>query len=122
KVADLVPALANVPRLGDELHAIDDGVLLDEVEERGETVDLVKLAREGGREVEAKSVDVHLGDPVPQRVHDQLQRVRVSHVEAVAGACRVVVVALVLGDEAVGGSVVYALEAQGRSEVAALRG
>src|SRR3546814_3308756 len=91
EVADLVAALANVPGLGDELHLADDRVLVDEVEERGEAVDLVELAGQGRRQVEAEPVDVHLGDPVPQRVHDQLQRVGVSHVEAVTGAGGVVV-------------------------------
>src|SRR5205823_1855372 len=33
EVADLVTALPDVPRLGDELHPADDGVLLDEIEE-----------------------------------------------------------------------------------------
>ena len=33
EVADLVPTLADVPRLGDELHGTDDRVLLDEIEE-----------------------------------------------------------------------------------------
>src|SRR3546814_9384977 len=55
-------------------------------EERGEAVDLVALAGQGRRQVEAEPVDVHLGHPVAQRVHDQLQRVGVSHVEAVRSA------------------------------------
>src|SRR3546814_12900132 len=91
EVADLVAALANVPGLGDELHLADDRVLVNEVEERGEAVDLVELAGQGRRQVEAEPVDVHLGHPVAQRVHDQLQRVGVSHVEAVTGAGGVVV-------------------------------
>ena len=37
-------------------------------------------------QVEAEPVDVHLDHPVAQRVHDQLQRVRVAHVQAVPGA------------------------------------
>ena len=93
EVADLVAALADVPRLGDELHLADDRVLLDEVEERRQPVDLVELAGQRGGEVEAEPVDVHLGHPVAQRVHDQLQHVRVAHVQAVAGAGVVDVVA-----------------------------
>ena len=65
---------------------------------------------------------MHLGDPVAQRVHDQLDRVRVPHVEGVAGAGVVHVVALVVLDEAVVGRVVDALEAQRRTEVVALGG
>ena len=101
EVADLVAALADVPRLGDQLHLADDRVLLDEVEERRQPVDLVELAGEGGGEVEAEAVDVHLGHPVAQAVHDQLQHVRVAHVEAVAGAGVVEVEAPVVVDEPV---------------------
>ena len=81
EVADLVAAGADVPRLGDQLDLADDRVLLHELEERREPVDLVELAGQRRGEVEAEAVDVHLGDPVAQRVHDQLQRVRVAHVE-----------------------------------------
>jgi hypothetical protein len=92
EVADLVATVADVPRLGDELDLADDRVLLDEVEERRELVDLVELPGQRGREVEPEAVDVHLGDPVAQRVHDELQHVRAAHEQAVAGAGRVVVV------------------------------
>ena len=87
EVADLVAALADVPRLGDQLDLRDHRVLLDEVEERREPVDVVQLAGQRRGEVEAEPVDVHLGHPVAQAVHDQLQHVRVAHVQAVA-ACR----------------------------------
>src|SRR5690606_19473650 len=79
EATDLVAALAQVPRLGDELDLGDHRVLLDDVEEGGEPVDLVQLAGERGGQVETEAVDVHLGDPVPQRVHDHLQRVRRAH-------------------------------------------
>ena len=86
EVADLVAARTDVPRLGDQLDLADHRVLLDEVEERGQPVDVVELARERRGEVEPEPVHVHLDDPVAQRVHDQLQGVRVAHVEGVAGA------------------------------------
>ena len=101
EVADLVAARADVPRLGDQLDLADHRVLLDEVEERRQPVDVVELAGQGGGEVEPEAVDVHLGDPVAQRVHDQLQRVRVAHVQRVAGAGVVHVVARVVVDQAV---------------------
>ena len=63
EVADLVAALADVPRLGDELHLADDRILLDEVEERRQPIDVVQLARERRRQVEAEAVDVHLDAP-----------------------------------------------------------
>ena len=120
EVADLVAALADVPRLGDELDLADDRVLLDEVEERRQPVDVVQLAGERGGQVEAEAVDVHLGHPVPQAVHDQLQHVRVAHVQAVAGARVVHVVARVVGVEPVVGGVVDAPERQHRAQVVAL--
>jgi hypothetical protein len=58
EVADLVAAGPDVPRLGDQLHLREDGVLVDDVEERGEPVDVVELARQSRREVEAEPVDM----------------------------------------------------------------
>ena len=93
EVADLVAALADVPRFGDQLDLADHRILLDEIEERRQSVDVVELAGQRGGQVEAEPVDVHLEHPVPQRVHDQLQGVRMAGVEAVAGAGEVLVVA-----------------------------
>ena len=89
----------------------DHRVLLDEVEERAQPVDLVELPGQRRGEVEAEAVDVHLRHPVAQRVHDQLQHVRVPHEQAVAGAGGVVVVRRVAVDEPVVGGVVDAAEA-----------
>ena len=122
EVADLVAARADVPRLGDQLHLADDRVLLHELEERRQPVDVVELAGQRRGEVEAEAVDVHLGDPVAQRVHDQLQRVGVPHVEGVPGAGVVHVVLRLVLDQPVVRRVVDALEAQRRAEVVALGG
>ena len=122
EVADLVAAFADVPGLCDELHLADDRVLLDEIEERAEAVDVVQLPGECRREVETESVDVHLLDPVPQAVHDQLQYVRVAHVQAVAGAGVVHVDRWVLGVESVVRPVVETLETDHRTAAAALGG
>ena len=122
EVADLVPALPDVPRLGDELDLRDDGILLDQVEERGQPVDLVELAGQARGQVEAEPVHVHLGHPVPQRVHDELERARVTHVQAVPGAGGVVVEPRVVRHEPVVGGVVDALERQHGPEVVALGG
>ena len=46
----------------------------------------MQLTRERGGEIEAEAVDVHLRDPVAERVHEQLEHLRVVHVERVAGA------------------------------------
>ncbi len=95
---------------------------MDDVEERGEAVDVVELARERRREVEAEPVDMALHGEVPQRVHDQPQHARVHGVEAVARSREVHVEATVVGDEPVVGGVVDALERQHRAEVVALAG
>ena len=44
----------------------------------------LRLARERRREVEAEAVDVHLGHPVAEAVHHELQHLRVPHVQRVA--------------------------------------
>ena len=122
EVAHLVPALAHVPRLGDELRLGDHRVLLDDVEERGEPVDVVQGAGERRREVEAEAVDVHLDDPVPEAVHHELQHVRVPHVQRVAGARVVHVEARLVGHQPVVRLVVDPLEREHRPEVVALGG
>src|SRR5690606_33334844 len=70
EVTDLVAAGAHVPRFGNELDLGDDRVLLDNVEECAEPVHVVELPGEGGGEVKAETVDVHVEHPVAQRVHD----------------------------------------------------
>ncbi len=122
EVADLIAALAQVPRFSDELHLRDDGVLLDDVEERGEPVDVVELPRERRRQVEAEPVHVHVQDPVAQAVHDELERAGMGHVERVPAARVVHVVAAVVLHEAVVGGVVDAAERQRRAQVIALGG
>ena len=76
---------------------------------------------QAGGEVEAEPVHVHLAHPVPQRVDDQLQHVRLPHVQRVPGACGVEVVASAVGQQVVR-RVVDALEGQHRAELVALRG
>ena len=122
EVADLVAARADVPRLGDQLHLREHGVLVDRVEERAQAVDVVELARERAREIEPEAVHVALGDPVAQRVHDQPQRARVDGVERVARAREVHVEVRVVGHQPVVAGVVDALEGQHRAEVVALGG
>ena len=60
EVADLVAAVAEVPWLGDQLHSLQRRVLMHDVEERGQTVDVVQLAGERRGEIESEPVDVHL--------------------------------------------------------------
>jgi len=82
----------------------------------------VQLPCQCGGEIEPEAVDVHVQDPVPKRVHDQLERVGVADVEAVAAAGVVEVDGRVAVIEAVVGGVVDAAEGQRRAERAALGG
>ena len=66
-----------------------------------EPIDVEQLARQRARQVEAEAVDVHLEHPVAQAVHDQLQHLRALHVQRVAAAGEVHVVARVVGDQPV---------------------
>ncbi len=122
EAADHVATLTQVPRLGDELDLGHHRVLLDEVEERGQPVHLVELPGQRGGQVEAEAVDVHLQHPVAQRVHDELQHVRVAHEQAVAGPGGVEVQLRLVVDEPVVGAVVDAPEAQGGAELVAFGG
>src|SRR5690606_22116669 len=73
KLADLIPAGPDIPRLADQLHVRERRVLHDRVEEAAPRIEAVRLAAEDRAEIEAKPVDVHLEHPVAQRVHDHLK-------------------------------------------------
>ncbi len=72
------------------------------------------------RQVEAEAVHAHLRHPVPQRVGDQAQYVRLDDVQRVAAA-RVVGVPAGVGLEAVVAAVVDALQGERRAQLAGLR-
>jgi len=69
----------------------------------------VEFACERGREIETEAVHVHLFHPETERIHDELEHVRIAHVQAVSGA-RVVHVAALVGREPVVRGVVQAAE------------
>ena len=94
---------------------------MDDVEERAESIDFVQLARQRARQVEAEAVDVHVEHPVAQAVHDELQHLRAAHVQRVAAAGEVQVVALVVGDEPVVRQVVHAAQRQRGAEMIPFR-
>ena len=86
EAADLVAAGADVPGLGDQLDVRQHRVLRERVEEAARRGRSRRPSRaERRREVEAEAVDVHLLDPVAQRVHDHLQHARMAQVR---GCCR----------------------------------
>ena len=120
EAADLVAVRTHVPRLRDELDLRDHGVLVDEVEESGESVDLGELAGQSGGQVEAEAVHMHLRDPVAQRVHDELQDLRRAHEEGISCARRIEVVPTIPVDEAVVGGIVDTPEGEGGTHVVTL--
>jgi hypothetical protein len=95
---------------------------VDDVEEGAELVHRVQLARERAGEVEPEAVHVHLGDPVAQAVHDQLQHARAAHVQRVAAAGEVLVVARRLRPQAVVRRVVDSAQRDRRTGVIAFGG
>ena len=111
EAAHLIAAGTQIPRFGDELDTGDDRILFDDVEEGGQLVDFLELAGQRGRKIESETIDMHFGDPVAQAVRNELQRVRRAHQQGVAGAGRVEVVASVVVDQTVVGTVVDAFEA-----------
>ena len=122
KVADLVAAFAQVPRLGDQLDLREHRVLVNDVEERRQLVDLVQLASQGAGQIEAEPVDVHFEHPVPQAVHDQLQHTRIEHVQRVAAAGVVPVVPRLFGHQPVVGGIVDPSQRQRRPEMVPFSG
>ena len=101
------------------LTPVQHRILPQDVEERAEPVHLVQLACERGREVEPEAVDMHFGDPVPQRIHQQLQHAGMLHVQRVAGTGVVHVEARLIRLQPIVGRVVHAPEAQRRPELVA---
>src|SRR5205085_2281225 len=66
EVPHLVAVFTQVPWLGDQLHARDNRILVDSVEEPRQLVHCVQLARQRRSQVEAEAIDVHLLHPVAQ--------------------------------------------------------
>ena len=117
--AQLVAAAGCVPGFGDQLDAGQGRILPDGLEERCVAVEAARIVRVGQGhapqhrgQIEAETVDVHLLDPVAQRIHDHLQRHVVAGVDAVAGAGVVGVVGRILAAEVVVGLVVQSAPRQ----------
>src|SRR6266480_2714999 len=72
EVAHLIAAFSDVPRFCDQFHLREYRVLLNYLEKWMQSVESRMIARQFGREIESKSVDVHLLHPVPQTVRHQL--------------------------------------------------
>ena len=102
KTTDLVATGADVPRLGNHLHARQQRVLGDRTEERAVAVEACVATAQHRRQVETKTIDMHLADPVAQAVHHHLQHPWLAQVERVAAASVVFVLRRVVGCVAAG--------------------
>ena len=63
-VTELIAARANVPRLGNQLYALEDRVLSQCVEEARARIEAVGLTAERDAEIEPKAVDMILRHPI----------------------------------------------------------
>ena len=121
-MADLVTARAEIPRLGDELGHGQRGILVDRGEERAQLVHVIQRAREGAGEIEAEPIDMHLGHPIAQAVHEQLEAVGMHHVQGVAAAREIHVVPLLALDRAIVSLVIDPAEGERGPAFVAFRG
>src|SRR6478735_6659949 len=110
KFPDLIATFPDVPWLGDELELREDRVLLNDVQETAESVDIVQLAGEGRGEIEPEPIHMHLKRPIPQAIHDELERSLMLDVERVPRARVVEVILRLIGHEAIVGRIVDAPE------------
>src|ERR1700740_3126621 len=95
---------------------------MDDVEEGTETIDFMEFSRQCRSEIKAESVDVHVKHPVTEAVHDKLQHTRMAHVQRIAGAGVVDIVAGIVGDGTVVKRIVDAAERERGPELIALGG
>ena len=110
---------ADVPRLGDQRHLRQHRVCLHRHEQRRPGVEVITgRPPERDGEVEAKTVDVILAHPVPQGIEHEPHDGGFAHVEGVAAAGHVDVLAVLT--EPVGGRIVEPAQRQRRALVAAL--
>ena len=87
---------AKIPRFSNQLHAGQNRVLLNAGEERRLGREFLLRSRQTDGEVEAKTVNMHVVDPIAQGIHDHLQDARMADIQRVAASRRVAITSLVL--------------------------
>src|SRR6478736_1544980 len=83
EIPNLIPAFADVPRLRDQFYLGEHRVLVNNFKESVQFVHPTGIPRQGTSEIETKTIDVHFEHPVPQAIHDQLERARMQKIEGV---------------------------------------
>ena len=83
-------------------------------------IEPVSFTRQNCAQVEPEAVDMHFGRPVAQAVGHHLHNAGMAHVQRVAGAGVVDVVARIVRHQTIIGQIVDATERQGRAVLVAL--
>src|SRR5271154_1798435 len=83
---------------------------MDDIEKRPEAINLVQFSSQSSGKVKAETIHMHLQNPVSQTIHNQLQNSGMPHVQGIAGAGVILVVARIFGHQAVVGAIVNSLE------------
>ncbi len=64
KITDLVPALPDVPWLGNKFHLGNDWILMDDFEKCCEFAHSGLAARKGSGQIEPETINMHVGNPI----------------------------------------------------------
>src|SRR4030095_13915039 len=81
----------------------------------------MKLSCERGRQIKAKSIDVHLKHPIAQAVHNQLKGTGVRHIQGMSAPVVNKVIASIVHQTIIRG-IVDASKAQSGSQLVSLSG
>ncbi len=114
-----IAAGAEVPGLGDEASAAENGVFGERLEKKSVGIKAVRSAAESGREVEAEAVDPAMDHPAVERSNRHVDDERAVERQAIPGARVIDVGRRIMGVEAEPGRVVEAAERECRAELVA---
>ena len=64
KCSDLIAPRPAIPRLGDQFHFAQDGILAARFEKAALVIEAVRFPRQNRTEIETETVDVHLFHPI----------------------------------------------------------
>ena len=122
KIAHLIAAVPNVPRLRDQLGLGEHRVLVNDFEKGVEFVHPFLVAGKGRCQIETEAIHVHIVHPVPQAIHHELERTRMEEVERVPGPGEIHVVPGVFRRQSVIGGVIHPSKTQSGAQVIPFRG
>ena len=122
KRAQLITAVAHVPRFGNQFDIFQNRILTDGVQKSAFGGKTAFSPAERGRQIKAEAVDMHFFRPVTQGIRNQLKHIRVFGIERSAAAGAVVIIALVFRIEHVIGGVVNPPVTERRPHLVAFRG